>query len=133
MGRLSSENLGSRLAILLWSVSPQRPGECAAPFVYAAVAGAMDCEVEVHFAGEAVRLLVPGVAAGLFAGATREKSVYAFMQEAAENGVRFVGCTMAMNAYLVSGEAKIPEYSGAAGAAAFVMRTLDPQWRTLVF
>ena len=52
----------SKLALLLWSVSPDAPALCAAPFVYAAAAAAMDCEVEVHFAADAVRLPAPGAA-----------------------------------------------------------------------
>ena len=133
MGRATPPDHAGKLAILLWSVTPERPEECAAPFVYAAVAGAMDCAVEIHFSGKAVRLLVPGVAAALYPGKTQEKSVYQFMQDAAANGARFVGCTMAMNEHLAAGEKRIPEYAGAAGAATFVMRTLDPEWRTLVF
>ena len=121
-----------RLAILLWSVDPERPDQAAAPFVYAAVAAAMDCEVEIHFAGRAVRLLESGVAAALVTGSS-DKTLYAFMQEAAKLGVRFVGCSMAMAEHLPAETPRIPEYDGAAGAAAFVMRTLDPSWRTLVF
>lgn len=123
---------GEKLAILLWSVSPERPDLAAAPFVYAAVAAAMDCEVEIHFAGPATRLLVPGVAAALRTG-RGDKTLYAFMQEAAGHGARFLGCSMAMAEHLSPGEPRIPEYAGAAGAAAFVMRSLDPEWRTLVF
>ena len=121
-----------KLAILLWSVGPERPDLAAAPFVYAAVAGAMDCEVEIHFAGPSARLLVPGVAAALPTG-RGEKSLYDFMQEAAALGARFLGCSMAMGEHLADDDARIPEYAGAVGAAAFVARTLDPQWRTLVF
>lgn len=133
MGRASPQYHAGKLAILLWSATPERPEECAAPFVYAAVAGAMDCEVEIHFSGRAVRLLVPGVAAALFPGAGRDKSIYAFMQDAAAHGARFLGCTMAMTEQLGTDTTRIPEYAGAAGAAAFVMRTLDPEWETLVF
>ena len=49
-----------RPAILIWSVTPERPQLCATPFVHAAAV--FDCEVEIHFAGPAVRLLVAGVA-----------------------------------------------------------------------
>lgn len=133
MGHTPPRDHADKLAILLWSATPERPEACAAPFVYAAVAAAMDCQVEIHFSGPSVRLLVPGVAAGLYSGRARDKSIYQFMQDAAANGARFFGCTMAMNEHLAAGEPRIAEYSGAAGAAAFVMRTLDPEWATLVF
>ena len=45
-----------KLAILLWAASPERPQLCATPFVHAAAGAAFDAEVEIHFAGPAVRL-----------------------------------------------------------------------------
>jgi len=63
----------TKLAILVWSLSPERPELAAAPFVYAATACAMDCEVEVHFAGTAVKLLEPGVAQNMHPTAGRER------------------------------------------------------------
>ncbi len=123
----------TKLAILAWSLSPERPELAAAPFVYAATAGAMDCEVEIHFAGTAVKLLAPGVAAAMHPSAGRERSIYDFMRDAAEQGAAFYGCQMALRAHGLVDRPLIPEYSGAAGAAAFVARTLDPEWRSLVF
>ena len=126
----------NQLAILLWATSDERPDLAAAPFVYAAVAAAMDCEVEIHFAGAAVKLLIPGLAEKLRTSPQGNKTLYAFMQEAASHGVRFLGCSMAMATHLDGlGErsGRIPEDSAAAGAGAFVSRTLDPAWRTLVF
>lgn len=125
----------SKLAILLWSVNLDRPDLAAAPFVYAAAAGALDAEVEIHFAGHSVRLLIDGAAV---AQSTSEKntggrSLYAFMQDAAHGGARFLACSMAWAEYVAPGEATIPEFSGHAGATAFVVRSLDPEWRTLVF
>ncbi len=122
-----------KLAILLWAATPERPELCAAPFVYAAVAGAMDCEVEVHFAGPAVRLLVRGVAETLHSGSGGEKSLHAFMREAAAHGARFLGCSMALREHVRADELLISEFTGQAGAAAFVRRSLDREWRTLVF
>lgn len=120
-----------RLAILLWAASPERPELCAAPFVYAMAAAALDGEVEIHFAGASVRLLAPGVAAT--AVTVAGKSLYTFMQEAAALGVRFYACSMAARQYLPPGVATIPEMTGQAGATAFADRALDPEWRTLVF
>ena len=120
-----------RLAILLWATTPEQPDLCAAPFVYATAAAALDCHVEIHFAGPAVKLLVPGVAARAVTGGG--KPVYAFMREASNLGVRFLGCTMALAHHNRNGDGLIPEVSGAVGAAAFVARVLDAEWRTLVF
>jgi predicted peroxiredoxin len=122
-----------KLALLLWSVTPDEPERCASVFVYAAAAAAMDCEVELHFSGAAVQLLVPGVAEKLMVGSAERRSVYAHMQDAARLGARFLGCAMALHAQHLDAVALIPEYAGAAGATAFVVKSLDPEWSTLVF
>jgi hypothetical protein len=123
----------NKLAILLWATAPERPELCSMPFVYAAVAAAMDCEVELHFTGPSVRLLVEGVAANLHSEPVNTKSVYSFMQDAAEHGARFLGCSMALREYLAAEDTKIAEFSGTAGAATFIMRNLDPEWRVMIF
>jgi predicted peroxiredoxin len=123
----------SRLAILLWSVDLARPDLAAAPFVYAAAAAALDAEVEIHFAGRSVRLLVAGEAAARSTSERGGRSLHAFMQDAARGGARFLACSMAWQEYVATGEATIAEFGGHAGATAFVARSLDPDWRTLVF
>ncbi len=125
--------LQNKLALLLWASTPDRPELCSMPFVYAAVAAAMDCEVEIHFTGPSVRLLVAGVAANLHSEPKNTRSVYSFMQEATEHGARFLGCSMALREYLGDDDTKIAEFSGTAGAATFIMRNLDSEWRVMVF
>jgi predicted peroxiredoxin len=123
----------TKLAILLWAATPERPELCATPFVHATAAAALDCEVEIHFSGRATRLLVAGEAARLYAAPGGDKSIYAFMREAANLGVRFIGCAMALQANVREGEITIPEYTATASATDFVLRALDPEWATLVF
>jgi predicted peroxiredoxin len=120
-----------RLALLAWSISADAPDLCAAPFVYATAAAALDCEVEIHFAGPAVMLLIDGVAASAITSSG--KPVYGFMREAANLGVKFFACAMAASQHIAAGKSMIPELSGEAGATAFVVRTLSPGWKTLVF
>jgi predicted peroxiredoxin len=123
----------TRLAILLWAATPERPELCATPFVHATAAAALDCEVEVHFTGRAARLLVAGVADQVLPTPGESKSAYRYMKEAANLGVRFIGCCMALHSQTQPGELYIPEYQGTATATDFVLRALDPEWRTLVF
>lgn len=123
----------TRLAILLWSATEDRPELCAAPFIYAMAATALDCRVEIHFSGRATRLLVAGVAEHLYPTAAETKSIYVFMKEAAYLGADFIACGMALGNHTRPGEVFIPEYSGNASATEFVLRTLDPEWATLVF
>ena len=122
-----------KLALLLWAATPDRPELCVTPLVHALAARALDAEVEIHFAGPAVRLLVAGVADVLYASPVREKSLGDFLREVAAADVRLLACSMALAAWVADGEVLIPECAGAAGATAFVARALDPAWRTLVF
>jgi predicted peroxiredoxin len=123
----------NKLAILLWAATPARAELCATPFLHAAVAAALDCEVEMHFSGPATRLLVAGVAEKLFSTPDRQASIYSFMQQASSHGVRFVGCAMALRAHLAPDEATITEYDGRATMTDFVLRALNPEWATLVY
>ncbi len=122
-----------KLAVLLWGATIDRPQLCATPFVHAAAAAAFDCEVEIHFAGPTVRLLVSQVAAALRPWPDSEISIYHMMRQAANLDVRFLACAMAMNALVSADEKLIPEYTGTAAASAFTQRALDPDWATLVY
>ena len=124
--------LAERIAFLLWAATPDRPELCATPLVHALAARALDAEVEIHFAGPAVRLLVAGVAEQLYASPAREKSLAQFLRELLAADVRLLACSMASAAWVDADEAFIAG-SAHAGATAFVARALDPDWRTLVF
>jgi predicted peroxiredoxin len=123
----------SKLAILLWATSSDAPHLCAAPFMYAASAAAMDAEVEIHFAGKSVELLVHGVASKICTSEEEVRPIYSFMQDAAGAGVKFFACSHSVAAHLRGQGDFIPEYSGIAGAASFVARVLDPDWTVLSF
>jgi predicted peroxiredoxin len=122
-----------KLAILLWSATTDRPQICATPFVHAAAAASFDAEVEIHFSGPTVRLMVQGVAENLRPWPEIETSIYDIMRQAANLDVKFLACAMAMDALVNKEEKLIQEYSGTAGASAFVQRALDPEWATLTY
>ncbi len=122
-----------KLAILIWAATPDRPELCVTPLIHALAARALDAEVEIHFAGPAVRLLVANVADALYATPGSDRSIGEFLREVAREEVSLLICSMARAAWVADGEILIPECTGAAGATAFVARTLDPAWRTLVY
>jgi len=124
--------LPDKLALLIWAVTPDRPELCVTPLVHALAARALDAEVEIHFAGPAVRWLVEGVADTLYATPGREKSIGDFLRELLAEDVRLFACGMARAAWVAEHEVLLSRAS-AAGATAFVARALDPAWRTLVF
>ena len=121
-----------RLALLIWAATPAHPELCVTPLVHALAARALDAEVEIHFAGPAVRWLVEGIADAAYTTPTKEKSIGDFLREVLAEDVRLLACGMARAAWVADDEKLIPQ-AGAAGATAFVARTLDPAWRTLVF
>jgi uncharacterized protein len=122
-----------KLAILLWGATTDRPQICATPFVHAAAAASFDAEVEIHFSGPTVRLLIAGVAENLRPWPGIDTSIYDIMRQAANLDVKFLACAMAMDALVGKEEKLIPEYSCTAGASAFVQRALDPEWATLTY
>ena len=81
-----------RLAILIASPSADAPAQVVTPLVHALAARALDAEVEIHFAGPAVRWLLPAVADAAFTTPTREKTVGDFLRESLAAGVRFYAC-----------------------------------------
>ncbi len=121
-----------KLAILVCTASVERPELLPTPLVHALAAHALDAEVEIHFAGPAVRLLIDGVAKNLYAGQQREKSLGDFLHEVIAADIPLFACGMARAAWLGEGETLIAP-TRAAGATAFVARTLSPDWQTLVY
>lgn len=122
-----------KLALLIWAATPDRPELVVTPLIHALAARALDCRVEIHFAGPAVRWLAEGVAAAAYPTPAREKSVLAFLDEVAGEGAKLLACSMARAGWLGPEEPLIRQCHGAAGATAFVGRVLDPAWKTLVF
>lgn len=121
-----------RLAILIWAATPDQPALVVTPLVHALAARALDAEVELHFAGPAVRWLVDGVADAAWPTPAGDKSVGDFFREVIAAEGCLYACGMARAAWVLEGEALLPGVA-AAGATAFVARTLDPAWQTLVY
>lgn len=124
--------MSDKLAMLIWAATPEHPELVVTPLVHALAARALDAEVEIHFAGPAVRWLVEGVADAAFATPTREKSVAAFLDEVQQAGAVLYACGMARTHWLAAGESLLLGCRHA-GATAFVARSLDPAWRVLTY
>ncbi len=125
--------MADKLVIMLLTVEPEQPHLCGTPFFQAAAAAAMGFEVEMFFASRAMRLLVKGVADRIYPSDNRSKTVYGFMQDAAEQGVKFFACKGAMDAFALSPGDLIPELTGLAGATTFIGRVMDSEWRSLTY
>jgi len=125
--------VSDKLVIMLLNISPDQPHLCGTPFFQAAAAAAMDVEVEIYFASQATRLLVKGVAERIHPSDNKAKSVYGFMQDAAQLGVKFFACGGALDAYAITPEMLIPEYTGSAGATAYICRVMDDEWKSITY
>ncbi len=120
------------VAILLWSADARHPERLATPFFHAAAAAAMDVPVELYFSAASVRLLVPGVAAGLRASAHVDKSIADNLREAVELGACLYACSDALAAQGLDPAALMPGVQRG-GAVQFMARAIDLRWRALVF
>lgn len=125
--------MADKLVFMLLTIDPDQPHLCGSPFFQAAAAAEMDVEVEMYFASRSVRLLINGVADQIYPSDNRTKSVYGFMKDAAELGVRFYACGGAMGAYAVTQDNLISECSGIAGATAFITRLMDDEWKSICY
>lgn len=123
----------SKIAIMLLNTDPDRPASLGAPFFQAIVAASMDLEVSIYFAARNAALLRQGVAEALHPGKDKEKSVYSFMQDAHEAGVRFYACGGALGEHGVTADNRIPELDGVAGGATFISEIIEPETVTLTY
>lgn len=125
--------MDKKIVIMLLNTDPARPSNLATPFFQASAAAAMDLEVEIYFSAQNITLLRPGVADQLFPGKEKVKSVYQFMQEAHQSGVKFYACGGGMTEQHLGTNEAIPELDGARGAAAFIDAIIEDNVVTLTY
>lgn len=126
------EHGAAGVAILLWAADPAQPERLATPFFHAAAAAAMDVPVEIYFSAASVRLLVPGVAAGLRASPRVDKTIADNLREATALGAQLFACSDALHAQGIEAAQLMPGVQRG-GAVQFMARAIDRDWRVLVF
>jgi uncharacterized protein len=122
-----------RLLIVLMNTDPRNVEELGAPFYYAAVAAAMDHEVDVLCTATAGKLMLKGVAEALYVKPDDPKTVYDWIKEAHDQGARFWACPANLELFDKSEADLIPECSGLMGAAAMIQDIMDGECRVLTF
>jgi len=120
--------MADKLLIVLSNTDPANPAELGAPFQQAAVAAAMDYDVEVVFTGLAAKLAVKGVAERLYPTPSNDKSAYDMMRDAHEAGAVFKVCSPALELW---GNDLIPEIHETVGGAYLISVAMDD--RTVTF
>jgi predicted peroxiredoxin len=122
-----------RLLIVLVNTDPRNPEELGAPFYHAAVAAAMDYEVDVVCAATAGRLMIRGVAEALHVKAGHPMTVLDWIREAHGHGARLWACPANLDLFEVREEDLIPECSGLMGAATMIRGIMDGDCRVLTY
>ena len=122
-----------RLLIVLVNTDPRNVEELGAPFYYAAVAAAMDYEVDVLCTAAAGKLLIKGVADKLFVKPGNSKSVHDWIREAHDHGARFWACPANLELLDKTQDDLIEECRGFMGAAAMISDIMDGECRVLTF
>ena len=87
------EALAKKLVIVMANTDPRNGEELGAPIFQASVAAAMDYEVEVICTATSGRLMKKGVAESLVVKPGSPKTVYDFIKDAHEAGVKFLCCS----------------------------------------
>jgi len=106
-----------KLLTVLVNTDPRNPEELGSPFFQAAVAAAMDFEVEVVCTATTGRLMQRGVAEGLRVKSGANKSVYDFIKDAHQLGVKFYTCAGNLKLFGIREGELIPECAGMVGTA----------------
>ena len=122
-----------RLLIVLMNTDPRNAEELGAPFYYAAVAAAMDHQVDVLCTAAAGKLMLQGVAETLHVKGGDPKTVYDWIKEAHDQGARFWACPANLELFDKSEADLIPECSGLMGAAAMIQDIMDGECKVLTF
>jgi len=123
----------NRLLIVLMNTDPRNVEELGAPFYYAAVAAAMDYEVDVLCTASAGRLMLKGVAEALMIKPGDPKTAYDWIKEAHEHGALFWACPANLELFDKSADDLIPECKGLLGAATMIQNIMDGECRVLTF
>jgi len=122
-----------KLIIVLVNTDPRNPEELGAPFYHAAVAAAMDYEVDVICAATAGKLMKTGVAAGIEIKPGSGKTAYDWIRDAHANGARFWACPANLALFDMSESDLVPECSGLMGASAMIQSIMSDDARVLTY
>lgn len=125
--------MAKKLIIVLANTDPRNGEELGAPFFQASVAAAMDYEVEVICTATSGRLLKKGVAENLVVKAGSPKSVYDFIKEAHEAGVKFFCCSPNLDLFDMKKEDMIPESEGIVGGAYLIEQIMEDDVKVLTY
>jgi predicted peroxiredoxin len=119
--------MASKLIIIMVNTDPSNGEELGAPFFQASVAAAMDYEVEVICTATSGKLMKKGVAEKLVVKPGSPKTVYDFIKDAHEAGVKFYCCSPNLDLFDMTENDLIPECSGIVGGAKIIEAVMEEE------
>ena len=119
--------MADKMLIIMANTDPRNVEELGAPIFQASVAAAMEYDVEVVCTATAGRLMKKGVAETLFVKEGSTKSVYDFIKDAHEAGVKFYCCSPNLDLFDMSKEDLIPECEGIVGGAYLIEQVMEEE------
>ncbi len=125
--------MSKKLIIVMVNTDTRNGEELGAPLFQATVAAAMDYEVEVICTATAGRLMNKGVAEKLVVKPGSPKSVYEFIKDAHEAGVKFFSCSPNLELFDVTQADLIPECSGVIGGAYLIEQVMEGDCKVLTY
>jgi predicted peroxiredoxin len=125
--------MAEKLIIVMANSDPRNGEELGAPIFQASVAAAMEFEVEVICTATAGVLLKKGVAEKLTVKEGSPKTVYDFIKDAHEAGVKFHTCSPNLDLFDMSEEDLIPECEGIVGGAYLIEMVMEDDTKVLTY
>lgn len=125
--------MAEKLIIVMANSDPRNGEELGAPIFQASVAAAMEFEVEVICTATAGVLLKKGVAEKLTVKEGSPKTVYDFIKDAHEAGVKFFTCSPNLDLFDMTEEDLIPECEGVVGGAYLIEQVMDDDTKVLTY
>ncbi len=122
-----------RLLIVLTRLDAAEPAALSTPFYHAAMAAALDYTVDVFCGGSAARLLRRGVAATVALSGGELKTLYDWIKEAHEQGVRFWTCPANLEQLGIAADELIPECQGMMSTATMIHDVMEGECRVLSY
>ncbi len=109
--------MAEKLLIVMANTDPRNGEELGAPIFQATVAAAMEYEVEVICTATSGRLMKKGEAEKLVVKEGSPKTVYDFIKDAHDAGVKFSCCSPNLDLFEMTEDDLIPECEGIVGGA----------------
>lgn len=125
--------MAKKLIIIMANTDPRNGAELGAPIFQASVAAAMEYDVEVICTAAAGCLMKRGVAEALQVKSGDTKSIYDFIKDAHEAGVKFFCCSPNLDLHEMTPDELIPECQGIVGGAFLVEAIMETDCRVLTY